>query len=50
MEKIFSDGFSLKHLGMAFGVAVIAGVMVSLLDSYVVQRAEAAVGLVPSQA
>lgn len=44
------DGFSLKHLGMAFAVAVVAGVMISLLDSYVIQRAESAVGLVPSQA
>lgn len=44
------ESFSIKHLGMAFAIAVMAGVMVSLLDSYVIQRAEVAVGLVPSQA
>jgi hypothetical protein len=46
----FIKSMDISDIAIFFGVAVLAGITVSLLDSYVVQRAEAAVGLVPSNA
>lgn len=52
MERVFPavDGLTIKHILLALAVGVAAGFFIVVLDQFVVQKVESAVGLTPSTA
>jgi len=45
-----AGGLSIRHILMGLGVGVVAGILIVVLDQFVVSKVEAAVGLTPSTA
>lgn len=44
------DGLAPKHILLTFAVGIIAGFAIVVVDNYVVQKLEAAVGVTPGAA
>jgi hypothetical protein len=46
----FLDGAQAKHLLIVFAAGIVGGLIVVLVDNYVVMKLESAVGVTPGQA